>query len=200
MIVGLIGEVLKIEPTSAQINAHGVVYEVQMSLNATTALRAKLDKPDSKNTPSPRHAHIICTQIIREDAHLLFGFCDELEKRTFERLIKINGVGPKVALAILSTYTPTHFAKIITDKDIDALKKVPGIGAKGAGKIMVDVAGFFAELVQSSLAPQDNNLKSEAALALQSLGFKSSEIDKVLAGLEAQNVSELVKQALKKLA
>ena len=124
------------------------------------------------------------------------------EKQTFERLIKISGVGPKVAIAILSTYTPTHFAKIIADKDIEALKKVPGIGAKGAAKIMVDIAGFFAQLLQSqeeSIAPS-NNLKYEASLALQSLGFKRNEIQKVLEHIEALSVSEIVKEALKRLA
>lgn len=190
MIVGLRGAVVKYEPMMIEIDVGGVIYGVQMSLNATSKLRAE----------SAKEARIICTQIIREDAHLLFGFVEEIEKQTFERLIKINGVGPKVALAILSTYTPMEFAKIISNKDIDALKKVPGIGAKGAGKIMVDVAGFFASLIADESIPQTNGLKNEAALALQSLGFKNTEVQKALQGLEAQSVSELVKQALKKLA
>ena len=106
----------------------------------------------------------------------------------------------KVALAILSTYTPMEFAKIISNKDVDALKKVPGIGAKGAGKIMVDVAGFFASLISDENLPQENSLKNEALLALQSLGFKNTDAQKALQGIEAQSVSELVKLALKKLA
>lgn len=196
MIVGLKGKVQKLEPMYIELDVNGVVYGVQMSLNATSHLKAQI------NGDTQRHISIICAQIVREDAHLLFGFCEEIEKQTFERLIKISGVGPKVALAILSTYTPSHFAKIIADKDIDALKKVPGIGAKGAGKIMVDVAGFFAKLIQTqegNLSAQ-NTLKDEAALALQSLGFKGSEIQRVLEGIEASNVSDMVKQALKKLA
>ena len=139
LIVGLRGVVCRIEPMFIEIEAGGVIYGVQMSLNATSALRMYIEADAQKIVK------IICTHIIREDAHLLFGFVEDMERQTFERLIKINGVGPKVALAILSTYTPTHFASIIANKDIDALKKVPGIGAKGAGKIMVDVAGFFAE-------------------------------------------------------
>lgn len=195
MIVGLRGIVIKLEPMYVEIDVGGVIYGVQMSLNATSMLQTRIDS--QPNTP----VKIICAQIIREDAHLLFGFCEEIEKQTFERLIKINGVGPKVAIAILSTYTPTHFAKIIADKDIEALKKVPGIGAKGAAKIMVDIAGFFAQLLQSqeSIAPS-NNLKYEASLALQSLGFKSNEIQKVLEHIEAPSVSEIVKEALKRLA
>lgn len=194
LIVGLRGIVCKLEPMFVEIDVGGVVYGVQMSLNATSALRAQIE------AQSQKEARIICTHIIREDAHLLFGFIDDMERQTFERLIKINGVGPKVALAILSTYTPTYFATIIANKDIDALKKVPGIGPKGAGKIMVDVAGFFAELLQNqSVAPQ-NHLLYEASLALRSLGFKENDISRALKGVEATNVSEMLKEALKKLA
>lgn len=193
MIVGLRGVITKLEPMAVEIDVGGVLYHVQMSLNGTARLRVSGDE-----------VRLICAQIIREDAHLLFGFVEEIEKQTFERLIKINGVGPKVALAILSTYTPMEFAKIISNKDIDALKKVPGIGAKGAGKIMVDVAGFFASLIEDGIengeASQHDGLKHEAALALQSLGFKSGDIQKVLQQIQAQNVSDMVKEALKKLA
>ena len=163
LIVGLRGVVCRIEPMFIEIEAGGVIYGVQMSLNATSALRMYIEADAQKIVK------IICTHIIREDAHLLFGFVEDMERQTFERLIKINGVGPKVALAILSTYTPTHFASIIANKDIDALKKVPGIGAKGAGKIMVDVAGFFAELLQNQSITPQNSLQHEASLALRSL-------------------------------
>lgn len=194
LIVGLRGVVCRIEPMFIEIEAGGVIYGVQMSLNATSALRMYIEADAQKIVK------IICTHIIREDAHLLFGFVEDMERQTFERLIKINGVGPKVALAILSTYAPTHFASIIANKDIDALKKVPGIGAKGAGKIMVDVAGFFAELLQNQSITPQNSLQHEASLALRSLGFKESEISKSLQGIEATSVSDIVKEALKRLA
>ncbi|WP_334087821.1 Holliday junction branch migration protein RuvA [Helicobacter typhlonius] len=132
LIIGLRGITRKIEPMFVELDVGGVIYGVQMSLNATTSLKSQVD------SQSHSEVRILCTHIIREDAHLLFGFIEDMERQTFERLIKINGVGPKVALAILSTYTPTHFATIIANKDIDALKKVPGIGPKSAGKIMVD--------------------------------------------------------------
>lgn len=196
MIVGLRGEVYRLEPMYIEMDVGGVIYGVQMSLNAVCALREKLEKLKSKQ------AQIICLQIIREDAHLLFGFCEEVEKQTFERLIKINGVGPKVAMAILSTYTPESFARIVADKDIQALQRVPGIGAKGAGKILVDIAGFFAKLipVDSDSTPSYEGLKYEASLALGSLGFKEGEIQKVLRDVSGADVSEIVKEALKQLA
>lgn len=196
MIVGLKGVVQKLEPMYVEMNVNGVIYGVQMSLNAVSALRQKIDSAQDKQ------ARIICLQIIREDAHLLFGFCEEVEKSTFERLIKISGVGPKVAMAILSTYTPESFARIVFDKDIDALKRVPGIGAKVAGKILVDIAGFFAQLIpdQTALMSNYSGLKHEASLALSSLGFKGGEIQKVLRDIEGADVSEIVREALKKLA
>ena len=194
LIIGLRGITRKIEPMFVELDVGGVIYGVQMSLNATTSLKSQVD------SQSHSEVRILCTHIIREDAHLLFGFIENMERQTFERLIKINGVGPKVALAILSTYTPTHFATIIANKDIDALKKVPGIGPKSAGKIMVDVAGFFAELLQNQNMEPQNNLAKEASLALKSLGFKEGEIAKALRGIEATNVSEFVKEALKRLS
>ena len=194
LIIGLRGITRKIEPMFVELDVGGVIYGVQMSLNATTSLKSQVD------SQSHSEVRILCTHIIREDAHLLFGFIEDMERQTFERLIKINGVGPKVALAILSTYTPTHFATIIANKNIDALKKVPGIGPKSAGKIMVDVAGFFAELLQNQNMEPQNNLAKEASLALKSLGFKEGEIAKALRGIEATNVSELVKEALKRLS
>lgn len=196
MIVGLRGVVQKLEPMYIEMNVNGVVYGVQMSLNAVSALRQKIDSEQD------RQVQIICSQIIREDVHLLFGFCEEVEKSAFERLIKISGVGPKVAMAILSTYTPESFAKIVLDKDIDALKRVPGIGAKVAGKILVDIAGFFAQLIpeQTDSMLGFGGLKHEASLALSSLGFKGGEIQRVLRDIEGADVSEIVRKALKKLA
>ena len=96
----------------------------------------------------------------------------------FARLIKINGVGPKVAMAICSTYTPSQFATVINNKDLNGVKKVPGIGPKSAGRILVELAGFDSELVESS-SPA-NQAFNEATEALESLGFKKDKISKVL--------------------
>lgn len=194
MIVGLRGKILKKEPMFIEIDVCGVIYGVYMSLNGTTKLANTFDlERDSQ-------VRIVCAEIIREDAHLLFGFCDDVEKQTFERLLKINGVGPKVALAILSTYTPQAFGQIVANKDVQALQKVPGIGAKSAGKIMVDIAGFFEELIQTQRNDITESSKYQATLALQSLGFKSSDIKKALQGIDDLDVSNIVKIALSKLA
>lgn len=193
MIAGLRGEIVRLEPMYAELDVGGVIYGLHISLNTSNALQAQ-------KAQGTRQMRVICTQIIREDAHLLFGFMEEIEKQTFERLIKISGVGPKVAMAILSAYTPQEFSQIVANKDIDALKRVPGIGTKGAGKILVDIAGFFASLMPDSEIHSEsspNHAKSQASLALASLGFKEAQIDKALRDLSGEDVSSLVKEALK---
>lgn len=188
MIVALKGSVERLEPTFVEIDVGGVVYGLGVSLNTSMRL---------KECASER-VKVLCVQIIREDSQALFGFFDEVERLSFERLIKINGVGPKVALAILSTYTPQSFAKILEDKDIQALQRVPGIGAKSAGKIMVELAGFFNELIEDRIEKNTmSDAKREASAALESLGFKSADISNALKNISGGEVADIVKEALK---
>ncbi|WP_394995140.1 Holliday junction branch migration protein RuvA [uncultured Helicobacter sp.] len=188
MIVALKGSVERLEPTFVEIDVGGVVYGLGVSLNTSMRL---------KECASER-VKVLCVQIIREDSQALFGFFDEVERLSFERLIKINGVGPKVALAILSTYTPQSFAKILEDKDIQALQRVPGIGAKSAGKIMVELAGFFNELIEDRIEKNTmSDVKREASAALESLGFKSADISNALKNISGGEVADIVKEALK---
>ena len=186
MIVGLHGKVEYKEPTYIHVNVGGVVYEVFISLHTFSAL----PKED---------VSLFTTQIIREDAQLLFGFIDMSEKKMFSRLIKINGVGPKVAMAICSTYTPSQFATIINNKDINGVKKVPGIGPKSAGRILVELNGFDAEILADNAVPQASQAFNEASEALQALGFKKDKISKALNECEGGDTASLVKGALKLL-
>ena len=183
MIVGLSGNVEYKEPTFVHIEVSGVVYEVFISLQSFSALGSGKVK-------------LFTSHIIREDAQLLFGFLELSEKKLFERLIKISGVGPKVAMAICSTYTPSQFANVINNKDINGVKKVPGIGPKSAGRILVELNGFDIELVSSQDEPQ-NKAFSEASEALESLGFKKDKISKALSACEGKDTASLVKDALK---
>ena len=120
------------------------------------------------------------------------------EKKLFDTVIKINGVGPKVALAICSTFTPSTFATVVTNNDVSMLKQVPGIGAKGASRILVELSGFVVDVNQSEIINSNGNM-AEAMMALESLGFKKDAITKSLQGLSAESTGELVKLALKKL-
>ncbi|HHB95175.1 MAG TPA: Holliday junction branch migration protein RuvA, partial [Campylobacterales bacterium] len=119
MIVGIEGIIEKKEPTFIHININGLIYEVNISINTSNSIKESRVK-------------LLVTQIIREDTNLLFGFMEANEKKMFDTLIKINGVGAKVAMAVCSTFVPSTFARVLADKDVGLLKKVPGIGPKSA--------------------------------------------------------------------
>ncbi|QKJ27517.1 Holliday junction branch migration protein RuvA [Aliarcobacter cibarius] len=183
MIIGLIGKVVKKEPTVVWLNVNGVIYQVFVSLNCSSKIISDEVKFE-------------ITEVIREDAHNLYGFLDTNEKKLFDTVIKINGVGPKVGLAICSTFTPTSFAQIITNHDVNMLKRVPGIGPKGASRILVELSGFVVDGLESG---EDSNINLEASLALESLGFKKDLITTVLKTCTSTTTSELVREALRKL-
>jgi Holliday junction DNA helicase RuvA len=183
MIVGVEGEILLKEPTFLHMKVGGFVYEINISLNTSNAIY------------DHSFVQLLITQIVREDNSLLYGFLDQAEKKLFDKLIKINGIGPKVALAICSTFTPEEFVQVIKDKNLSLLKKVPGIGPKSANRILVELMDFDLG-IESSVS----NAKKEAILALESLGFKKDEIIKVLSDENAKDSATLVKLALKKLA
>jgi len=186
MIVGLKGKIVYKEPSFVHVEVSGVVYEVFISLQTFSTL-------------GNDEVSLYISQIIREDAQLLFGFLDMSEKQMFTRLIKINGVGPKVGMAICSTYTPSQFASIINNKDINGVKKVPGIGPKSAGRILVELNGFDEELLSSSATPSKTHSFNQASEALETLGFKKEKISKALSACEGEDTTSLVKQALKLL-
>lgn len=185
MIVGLKGNILYKEPSFIHIDVNGVVYEVSISLQTFSAL-PKLE------------VSVFTAHIIREDAQLLFGFLEMSEKKLFMRLIKINGVGPKVAMAICSTYTPSQFATVLNNKDLNGVKKVPGIGPKSAGRILVELAGFDVEML-SDTNSGSSLVFSQATEALEALGFKKDKISKALATCQGSDIAIIVKDALKLL-
>ncbi|MCF6200619.1 MAG: Holliday junction branch migration protein RuvA [Hydrogenimonas sp.] len=185
MIAAVFGKVEKKEPTHIHLSTPGgVVYEIFVSLHCSAAIKTDEIK-------------LHTTHIVREDAQLLYGFLDINEKRMFDTLIKINGVGPKVAMAICSTFTPESFAKIVQSRDISMLKRVPGIGPKSAGRIMVELGEFTIEGIDGG---SGSAARSEAAMALESLGFKKEAVSKALAGCSSATTEDLIKEALKKLS
>ncbi len=186
MIVGLNGKIVHKEPSFVHIDVNGVVYEVFISLHTFSALGSE-------------RVSLYTRHIIREDAQLLFGFLEMSEKKLFERLIKISGVGPKVAMAICSTYTPTQFATVINNKDMNGVKKVPGIGPKSAGRILVELNGFDAEILGSVETSSGSLAYGQASEALEALGFKKDKIAKALTACEGEDTASLVKGALKLL-
>lgn len=183
MIVGIEGKVVKKEPTFVHLNVNGLVYEVFISINCSSAI---IDS-DIK---------LLTTQIIKEESNNLYGFLDINEKKLFDTVIKINGIGPKVAMAICSTFTPSSFEQIVNSNDISMLKRVPGIGPKGASRLLVELSGFVVDINNNEVS---NEGASQAIMALESLGFKKDQINKALSLCSASDTASLVKEALKKL-
>jgi Holliday junction DNA helicase RuvA len=142
---------------------------------------------------------------IKEDGHTLFGFITKDEKNIFRELIRVNGVGPKVALAILSHLTVKSLIECISTEDADLLAKTPGIGKKTALKLIVELQDRLVklELVGSPEATnqmdQRNNPNSKQAIeALQSLGFKTKEANRMVSKIDDQDLSteQLIRLAL----
>ncbi|WP_270985939.1 Holliday junction branch migration protein RuvA [Campylobacter upsaliensis] len=183
MVVAIEGIITKKEPTFAVLKTqNGVSYGIYISLFCA----AKLELHTK--------CELLITQIIKEDSHKLYGFLEKDEQKIFEMLLRVNGIGATTAMAICSSLDSNAFYKALSLNDESIFKKVPGIGAKSAKRIIV-------ELSDSKMA--FNNVsddKAQALVALLSLGFKQDKILSVLATCEAKDTSELIKEALKKLA
>lgn len=189
MIIGLEGEITLKEPTRLALKCGGVIYEVFVSLQTSNQISQKVGEKIT----------LLITHIIREDAWNLFGFLKSDEKTLFDTLIKINGMGPKVAMAILSTYSPQSFAQVVGSNDIKAMQRVPGIGPKSAGRILVELSGWSLELSKTAAILKEDSSLHQVVLALESLGYKNEAIQKAILGLKPNEVGQMVKAALKKL-
>ena len=184
MIIAIDGEVVKKEPTLLHLKtSSGLTYAVKISLHCSASIESK-------------QVSLHTTLIIKEDSHSLFGFLCENEKLMFDRVIKINGVGPSTALAICSTFTPASFSSAVVSQDVNAIKMVPGIGPKSAKRILVELGDFNLDVEEDSASVS----ATEATMALESLGFKRETIKKALVGTTATDTSSLIKEALKKLS
>jgi Holliday junction DNA helicase RuvA len=143
---------------------------------------------------------------VREDAIVLFGFLEQEERALFKALIKVNGIGPKSAIAILSAMSPSMFIQAVQLQDKSMLTKLPGVGAKTAARILIEMK----DILQNPLLQNFSNSTSlnhgssiqEAASALEALGYKYQLALETVKKLEAeeQDTQSLIKQALKQLS
>jgi len=196
MIAWLQGELLNKQPPTILLNVNGVGYE----LEAPMATFYELPGVGEKTT-------LFVHMVVREDAQLLFAFSTEQQRELFRSLIRVNGVGPKVALAVLSTLSPQELLQCMHDDDVAALTKVPGIGKKTAQRLLVEMKDRlekeFADvaLEASSSAASKNNDRQDAISALVSLGYKNSDASRVVRGLGNDLSSEeIIRQALRALS
>ncbi|MDA9271987.1 Holliday junction branch migration protein RuvA [bacterium] len=196
MIGWLSGRIVdKLDPGKLVIDVNGVGYDVETSLHTFFQLA------DQGGAVS-LHIHTV----VREDALLLYGFLDKQERALFRALVKVNGVGPKMAIAILSSITPDDFIQCIRQQNTVLLTKLPGIGKKTAERLVVEMKDSIQKLPQTM---QDlTNMSTirfqqdEAISALEALGYKRQEANKVVTKLDDGNQSceQLIRAALQVLA
>ncbi len=191
MIGSLNGRLIEKYPTELLIECGGVGYEVKISLFTFSQL--------SEN----ESIKIYTKLIVREDAHLLYGFNTKDEREMFNFLISVSGIGPNTALIMLSSLSPEEIANAIQTEDVTTIQKVKGIGAKTAQRVIIDLKG---KVLKFSGDTEINNSKNntnrfDALTALVSLGFDKKSAEKVLDRIDSgsETVEQLIKGALKLL-
>jgi Holliday junction DNA helicase RuvA len=197
MIGYLKGRLAAKQPPSLLIDVNGVGYEIEAPMSTFYVLPAA-------GEPVALYTHLV----VREDAHVLFGFSTEGERRLFRGLLKISGVGPKIALGILSGASVEDFLRIIEAEDVTMLTRIPGIGRKTAERVIIEmrdnVQKFAVSPVASDSLPAFAAVSphSEAYAALVALGYKPPEVTRLLKATDEPGLSttELIRRALKTAA
>lgn len=197
MIGHLKGVLASKQPPSLVVDVQGVGYELEAPMSTFYELPAV-------GEPVTLLTHLV----VREDAHLLFGFATQAERQLFRSLLKVSGVGAKVALAILSGISVEGFAACVQQQDHAALVKVPGIGRKTAERLLVEMrdrigaatgAAVFASGSAAGGAPDP---RGEAFSALVALGYKPAEVSQMLKQVpeSVQGTEEIIRNVLQRLA
>ena len=191
------GLVTDLAPTYAVIDAGGVGYYINISLQTYSAIEGE------------KSARLYVHFAVREDAQVLYGFATKLERELFRQLISVSGVGGNTARMILSTYSTSELRNIIATENAVLLKNVKGLGLKTAQKIIVELSGKMLELgADRDVAPvvagnQSNAVLDETLAALVMLGFQRGASEKVVKAIlnESPSISveEAVRQALRRL-
>ena len=194
MIGSLNGLIISKKPSEVLLEVNGIGYEVYIPLSTSFKL------PSVDQT-----VQLLTHLIVREDQHTLYGFITEDERKLFRALIKISGVGPKLALTILSGINVEGFIRSVQMQDVDTLVHLPGIGKKTAERLLVemkDKGGQIGDIaLNDAIESKDLRIIQEAHNALTSLGYKSVEARKILDGIDSNGltVEALLKQALQSL-
>lgn len=197
MIGWLSGLVIdKEQPGKIVIDVHGVGYDVETSLNTFFQL-------ESIDRSVGLHVHTV----VREDALLLYGFLDKEERALFRALIKVNGIGPKVAMAILSSITPAEFIQCIHQENALLLTKLPGIGKKTAERLVIEMRDSIKLLgasthISTATKPMTMRSQDEAVSALEALGYKPQEALKAVNKIDdgVKTCEQLIRESLQVLS
>lgn len=198
MIGRLLGTLIEKQPPLLLLDLNGVGYEVAASMNTFYHL------PEVGQEVT-LHIHFV----VRDDAQLLYGFIDNDERSLFRLLIKVNGVGPKLALTLLSSITPAEFAKVIAENNSAALVRLPGVGKKTAERLIIEMRDRLKEssfassnrelnTVAPNMSILQNSPEQDAISALIGLGYKPQEASRAIIGFDITglNSEEIIRKAL----
>lgn len=197
MIGRLNGKIIAKTPPELVVDVNGVGYEVFAPMTTFYKLPALHEK-----------VTLFIHHVVREDAQLLFGFYDEQERRLFRALIKVNGVGPKLALTILSGIEAAQFVLCVQAQDSSRLTAIPGIGKKTAERLIIETRDTLSQWEMSAELNAEQNLAlgtdqttQEAIFALTALGYKPQEAKRAISAVaSAEHSTEtLIRLALKKM-
>ena len=213
MIGRLTGLVIESAPGQLLLDVGGVGYEIEISLTTyahiletqgleTQGLETQGLEPQGLETKRPVtvHTHLV----VRDDAHLLYGFASAGEREMFRTLIKVNGVGPRMALGILSGLDSASFARAVTGNDVKALTALPGVGKKTAERLIIemrDKVDSFDVSGSDNPSTMTINVIEDAESALIGLGYRPQDAARAVSRVSdpAEDVESLIRQALKLL-
>ncbi|MDE2338302.1 MAG: Holliday junction branch migration protein RuvA [Gammaproteobacteria bacterium] len=190
MIGSIRGQIVAKTPPHLTVEAGGLGYELEAPMSTYFHLPAVGDP-----------VRLLTHLVVREDAHVLYAFGTEAERRLFRDLIKVSGVGPKIALALLSGLSVEAFAVCVHEHDVSALTRVPGIGRKTAERLVVEMRDRIEAGALERPAPAaGSEAETEAFDALIALGYKPPEASRLLksAGHETHSTEELIRRALQR--
>ena len=190
MIGRLHGTLLHKSPPSLVIDVHGVGYEVEAPMTTFYDL------------PAPGQAVTLFTHlVVREDAHLLYGFSREAQRRLFRALLKVSGVGPRIALALLSGLSDEEFLQCLANNDIARITQVPGIGRKTAERLIVELRDKFDAPTTLPAAVATQDPVAEAVSALVALGYKPQEASVAVRNIATAGLAseDIIRRALQGL-
>jgi Holliday junction DNA helicase RuvA len=192
MIGFLRGSLIAKRPPSLTLDVGGVGYELEAPMSTFYRL------PDL-GSPLSLVTHLV----VREDAHVLFGFFTEAERTLFRTLLKISSVGPRTALGVLSGMSVEGFYQCIREKDLASLMKIPGVGQKTADRLLLEMKDRLPESIgaDASTLPARSKAEGEAHGALLALGYKPGEVLRMLKDLDSVRLSteEMIREALRRV-
>jgi Holliday junction DNA helicase RuvA len=189
MIAQLQGKLIEKNPTEVVLDCGGIGYEVKISLNTFSSIG------------SDEHLKLFTRLIVREDAHILYGFSSKEEREMFNHLISVSGIGPNTAMIMLSSLSTEDIAQAIQTEDVSTIQSIKGIGVKTAQRVINDLKDKMLKfnITTGNIFSANNTNRFDALTALVSLGFDKKAADKALDKVSTgeETVEKLIKGALK---